>query len=151
MKKIVVVSDSHSNSYLLKKICLLHEDADVFLHAGDSEDNEINIYPFVSVKGNNDYYINDESKIIKIGDFSIYITHGHKIEKSIENLTRIAKMNGCKIIIYGHTHVPFYQENDGVYILNPGALAYPRSAIGQTYAIISITNDNKVIIEHKQL
>ena len=151
MKKIIVVSDSHSNTYLLKKIQLIHEDAYMFLHAGDSEDNEINIYPFVAVKGNNDYYIKDESKIIKIGEIYIYLTHGHKIEKSVENLSRIARINKCNIIIYGHTHVPFYQEFDGVHILNPGALAYPRSAIGQTYAIISITDENKVIIEHKQL
>ena len=89
MKKIIVVSDSHSNTYLLKKIQLIHEDAYMFLHAGDSEDNEINIYPFVTVKGNNDYYIKDESKIIKIGEICIYLTHGHKIEKSVENLSRI--------------------------------------------------------------
>ena len=150
MKKIVVASDSHFNTYLLKNLCLRHCDADVFLNAGDSEDNDINIYPFISVKGNNDNYIKEEVKIIKIDDIKIYLTHGHKIEKSEENLLRIAKKNECNILIYGHTHVPFYKCIDNIHKLNPGALAYPRSAIGQTYAIITITDDKKILVEHRQ-
>ena len=37
-----------------------------------------------------------------------------------------------------------YEFVDGVHLLNPGALSYSRSQVGETYAIININKDNKI-------
>jgi len=147
MKQIVVVSDSHGNNIALEEIANKHKDAVCYLHAGDSEDYEANIYPFITIRGNNDYYVENEYRILKIDNFSIYLTHGHKMYLSKENLARKAKENKCDIIIYGHTHRPFYEFYDGIYIVNPGALSYPRSTMGETYAIITIDDNHKISVD----
>lgn len=144
MKKIIVTSDSHGDTYLLKQIASKHNDAIAYLHAGDSLDFEANLYPFVTIKGNNDYYISQESKTINIEPLRIYMTHGHKMYLKEENMVAKAKQLDCNMFIYGHTHVPFYQVVDGVHLLNPGACRYSRSIIGATYAIITISDNQEI-------
>ena len=144
MKKIIVTSDSHCDTYLLKQIANKHQDAIAYLHAGDSQDFEVNLHPFITVKGNNDFYINQESRIINIEPLRIYMTHGHKMYLNEENMVSKARLADCNMFIYGHTHTPFYQVVDGIHILNPGACRYSRSIIGATYAIITIDDDNKI-------
>ena len=151
MKQIIVVSDSHFNTSILKDIAFKHQNADLFLHAGDSEDYEANIYPFVSVKGNNDYLITDEIRIITFENLRILLTHGHKMYLSKENIVLKAKKHNCNVFIHGHTHVPYIEKVDDIYILNPGSLSYPRSVMGETYAIISIDDNKNVEIEIKQM
>ena len=144
MKKIIVTSDSHGDTYLLKQIASKHSDAIAYLHAGDSLDFEANLYPFVTIKGNNDYYISQESKTINIEPLRIYMTHGHKMYLKEENMVAKAKQLDCNMFIYGHTHVPFFQVVDGVHLLNPGACRYSRSIIGATYAIITISDNQEI-------
>ena len=149
-KQIIVVSDSHSNNQILKDIYLLYPNADAYLHLGDSEDYEANIYPFITVRGNNDYYIDLEYRIIQIDNVRIYMTHGHKMYLSKENMAIKAKKNNCQMFLFGHTHKPFYELYDGIYLVNPGALAYPRSTMQETYAIIYIEND-RIDVQFKQI
>lgn len=150
-KRIVVVSDSHGNQQILKDILLCHPHADLYLHLGDSEESLQNIYPFISVKGNNDYFIEEETKIVTIDDLKIYMTHGHKMHLSKENMVARANLHHCNAFFYGHTHVPFYEYYKGIYLLNPGSLAYPRSSYGKTYAIIDLIQDHTVNVEIKSL
>lgn len=144
MKKIIVTSDSHCDTYALKEIAKIHPDAIAYLHAGDSQDYEVNLYPFVTVKGNNDFYVSTESRILNIENLRIYLTHGHKMYLSIENIVAKAKQADCNMFIHGHTHTPFYQVVDGIHILNPGATRYSRSAVGPTYAIITIKENQEI-------
>jgi putative phosphoesterase len=144
MKTPIVVSDSHCDTYTLKHIANIHPDALAYLHAGDSQDYEINLYPFVTVKGNNDYYITQDSKILNIEFLKIYLTHGHKMILTEQNMVQKAKNADCNMFIFGHTHRPFYQEVDGVHLLNPGSTNYSRSPVGQTYAIITLKDDQKI-------
>ena len=144
MKKIIVASDSHCDTYNLKHIAKVHPDAIAYLHAGDSQDYEANLYPFVTVRGNNDYYVSNETRIINIEPLRIYMTHGHKMYLSEENMVNKAKQVDCNMFIYGHTHSPFYQVVDGVHLLNPGSVRNSRSIIGPTYAIILINENNEI-------
>jgi hypothetical protein len=45
----------------------------------------------------------------------------------------IAKNNGCKIILYGHTHIKKIEELDGLYIINPGSITKPRNKESNTF------------------
>ena len=150
MKKIIIVSDSHGNDKALKDIILAHPNADAYLHLGDSETFEENIYPFITIKGNNDYYIVNEYRILHIGPLNIYMTHGHKMYLDKENIVSKARKNNCNMFLFGHTHKPFYELYKGIYIINPGSLAYPRSTMGETFAIVTIKDDNSIDVEFQK-
>mgnify|MGYP003297992236 CR=1 FL=1 len=54
--KILLVSDTHGNNEALDKILKIHPDMDLYLHLGDSESTPELLRPFVTVKGNCDFY-----------------------------------------------------------------------------------------------
>ena len=46
-----------------------------------------------------------------------------------------ARGNGAQIALYGHTHEPMTDYQDGLYVMNPGALGGARGS----YGIIDLT------------
>lgn len=151
MEQIVVVSDSHCRHDLLLYILSLYPNALAYLHLGDSQESENDIYPFITVKGNNDYLIAQEQRIITIKNLKIYMIHGHRMYLDKDNMVLKAKKYDCNVFLYGHTHIPFYEYYQGIMILNPGALTKARSSLGATYALINIDEDNSTSIEIKKL
>jgi putative phosphoesterase len=145
--KIVVASDNHRDLTLLKRIVQLHSDADLFLHAGDSGLDEREIEPFLTVKGNQDFLVKNNYRILELGSIRIYLMHGHRTFLSLNRLEALARENNCQIIIHGHTHVPYYRLVNGIHILCPGSLRYPRSRRGTTYALILINDEKNIQIE----
>lgn len=56
MKKIVIMSDNHGDMNMLTDIKVLEDDADYYIHCGDSESYSLqDLDGFVAVKGNNDW------------------------------------------------------------------------------------------------
>ncbi len=151
MEQIVVASDSHGNKKILDEIVLRHPRAISYLHLGDSGLSQDEIYPFISVKGNNDYLIDNEFRIVNINFLNIYMVHGHKMYLSKENMASKARQNNCNFFIFGHTHRPYFEIYQNVYLLNPGALAYPRGNMGATYAIINILDKEQIKVEFIQI
>ena len=150
MKQILVVSDSHCNHDALMYLYSLYPKAVAYLHLGDSQESASYIYPFITIKGNNDYMISEEYRIVNIEHLKIYMIHGHQMYLNKDNMVAKANRYGCNVFMYGHTHVPFYEFYNGVHILNPGALNRPRSPIGATYALINIDDNNNISFEIKQ-
>ena len=93
--KIVVVSDSHRNNQVLTEILKREKDADLFLHAGDMEEEPRLLFPYICVKGNCDYFNVDTERIIPLGKHKLYISHGHLFSLTRNNILRIAKENKC--------------------------------------------------------
>lgn len=135
--KIVVTSDSHGRVEILKRIAA-SEKADLYLDAGDSEREERELPPFLSVRGNRDHLITNRYRIVTAGGMRIFLFHGNRSPLDRDYLARLAKNNDCQIIIHGHTHVPRHAVHDGIHILCPGSVAFPRSLKRTTYAVISL-------------
>lgn len=146
--KIVVVSDSHGMTSFLDKIPMIHPDARMYLHAGDSEMHDFELGQFETVKGNCDYYIENKYKFIDLYGVKIFMFHGDHTSLDLNVLVGIAKNKGANIIIHGHTHIPYYNYVDGVHVLCPGSLAYPR-VTRATYAVITFTNPSDIKVEIK--
>lgn len=140
--KILLVSDSHSHDELLKKIANKHNDCDLYIHCGDSQSSKENIYPFVSVRGNCDFYSSDFSRnLVLISPLGkIYVEH---IPFFLTNINELKK-KGFVLYLHGHTHVKKDEIIDGIRIINPGSLAYPRDN-SKSYAIVTI--DKKISVE----
>lgn len=150
--KFVVVSDNHGLVDLLNSIRIKHQDADAFIHCGDSEMTEYQLSGWASVEGNNDYYADlPLSRILNINGFKVFVTHSHKFSyfNRNERMVEKALKEGCQLICFGHTHVFFDEVVDGVRLLNPGSLRYNRDGSKPCYAVVSVDDDNysKISIE----
>ena len=66
--EIVVVSDTHKSIGFIETLVNRHPNAKLYLHAGDSELQAFEIEPFLSVKGNCDYYITNPIRLVEIKD-----------------------------------------------------------------------------------
>ena len=134
--KILVVSDTHRKDDNLKLVLSEECPLDMLIHLGDAEGSEHFIPDWVNpecrmemVLGNNDFFSRlDREREIDIAGHKAFITHGHYYGVSMgpEGLVDEAKSRGCDIAMYGHTHRPFLDVIDGVTVLNPGSLSYPR-------------------------
>ena len=64
----------------------------------------------------------------ELGGCKVLITHGHYYYVSLntEELRRQARTRGKDIVMFGHTHKPYLDVQEGLTVLNPGSLSYPR-------------------------
>ena len=54
--------------------------------------------------------------------------------------------------MFGHTHRPFFLQKDGMTILNPGSLSFPRQeGRRSSYMIMEVDEDGKLSFEQKYL
>ena len=119
---------------------------DKLIHCGDVEGREIFIEaladcPCCIVAGNNDFFCDlPREQEITIGGKKALVTHGHYYGVSIDlsGIADEARSRGCEIAFFGHTHKPVVAQKNGVLVINPGSLAYPRqSGRKSSYVILN--------------
>ena len=56
------------------------------------------------------------------------LTHGHYyyVSMGTQMLKSDAKARGFDIAMFGHTNRPCLEQAEGIVVLNPGSLSYPR-------------------------
>ena len=134
--KILLVSDSHGDYESLDRLYKMHPNMDLYLHAGDSEQDEWSLKPFVSVRGNCDHYYDFPNFLVIPSPMgNIYVQHTPYISKSVIN------EHNAKIVIHGHTHRRRNEKNNDIVFINPGALSYARDKYDGSYAILTIENN----------
>lgn len=134
--KILIISDTHRKDDNMRRVIEEQAPLDLLIHLGDAEGSEYLIEKWVNegcklalVMGNNDFFSSLDREIeLKIGPHRILLTHGHyyNVSLGVEYLYEEALERKCDIAMYGHTHRPFLETINGVTILNPGSLSYPR-------------------------
>ena len=135
--KILLVSDSHSDYASLDRLAAMYPEMDLYLHAGDSEQDEWSIKPFISVRGNCDHYYDFPIFLIIPSPYgNIFVQHLPFISKSV-----IAEHN-AKIVIHGHTHTRRNEMKNGILYVNPGAISYARDKFDGSYAILDIESNS---------
>ena len=145
--RIVVISDTHGNSFILQKILERHQpDASLVIFLGDGlrefEDVQT-LYPglkYCCVAGNCDFgSMVKRTDLVFADGRRILITHGDGfgIKSSTERLLKAARDNHADIALFGHTHCGMTQYADGIYLMNPGSPAAPRGS-GPSYGIIDL-------------
>lgn len=133
--RIIVCSDSHGNSSALDEIYRRYPNCDLYLHAGDSEDDEWSIKPFESVLGNCDYRGDFPTRrIIDTPYGTLLIQHHPEMPKDI------IKEYKVKIFIHGHTHRRKDIEENGIRIINPGSISFSRDGNELSFVIIDINS-----------
>lgn len=147
--RILAISDSHKNTFVIEKIILREPTAKHIFFLGDcAGDIEDLIYEFDDrcfhiVSGNCDFFSLYPSSGIEILDGRrIFYTHGHTlgVKHGLDNLINTARSNNCQLALYGHTHASQILYDEGIYIVNPGSCSQPRSG-NASYAVIDVIND----------
>lgn len=151
--RIAVISDSHGRGSIVDRIIRREYEAEVIIFLGDvTNDIEDFTYEYTDkkffiVSGNCDRFSSDYpySTVAKLGGIKIFITHGHTlgVKGGTGALSNAARQSGCKIALYGHTHIPNIKYEDGLYIVNPGSCSRSRDG-GNSYAVIDI-RDNGIL------
>ena len=153
MKKILVLSDSHS--YFDKALKIFEiEKPDVVIAAGDGIgdiDDLSYVHPeatYYMVKGNCDFFERNhsEEKIFEIEGKKFFLTHGHlyDVKRSLSSIKVIGEKLNVSLIIFGHTHKPYIEKYGDITLFNPGATEDGR------YGVIILENKN-IQLFHKQL
>ena len=135
--KILLVSDSHGDYGSLDRLYKMYPNMDLYLHAGDSEQDEWSLKPFISVRGNCDHYYDFPNYLLipsPVGN--IYVQHTPHVSKSVIN------EHNVKIVIHGHTHTRRHERISGILYVNPGAISFARDKYNGSYAILTIENND---------
>lgn len=160
--RIGLISDTHMplrRRALPPELFDLFRGVDLILHAGDVGelwvlDQLSAIAPVIAVHGNDD---SDEAQtelpyqqVIAAAGLRILLWHSHFPDRDIEmdsrrpnaisparNLER-ARRAGAQVVVFGHWHIPFVHRQDGICVINPGALASGNLFSRQTVASVAL-------------
>ncbi len=151
---ILVVSDSHHKDDNLKDVLSRLGMIDFFVHLGDAEGTEGLIQQYAGdgvkcffVQGNNDFFTNLPRDIVAtFGKHKCFLTHGHYygVNMDLSILAEEAKIRGCDVAMFGHTHRPCLKMVNGVMCINPGSISFPRQMDRKpSYMVIDISEDGE--------
>lgn len=146
--KVVVFSDAHGNKEAIKRILEFNPDAEYIISLGDSElkHNFLQDLDIIAIKGN---YPRDGGfvyeSILEVEGKRLFLTHGHKYGVSTDMRKLLAKGMETEVdlVLYGHTHIPKFDNVAGVFYINPGSIGSPRSKNASSYLILNIERDKE--------
>ena len=132
--RVLIVSDTHGRHNGLDRALQEAGDIDMLIHLGDVEGGEAYIDAVADcekhiVRGTNDFFSDlPREEEFYIGKYKTFITHGHSYYVSLdpEYIREEGKARKADIVMFGHTHKPFFEESDEIIVLNPGSLSFPR-------------------------
>ncbi len=142
MKKILVLSDSHSSMGLMR-LAIQAVQPDAVVHLGDHYDDgqalaeEYRHIPFHQVPGNcdrcrcPDWEI--QRKCYDVCGLRLFMTHGHLhgVKSGTGRLIREAREMQAQVALYGHTHqADCHREENGMWVLNPGSCGSSAGSVG---------------------
>ena len=65
---------------------------------------------------------------LAIDGVTMFVTHGH-----VYHLKHLPPLGKNEILLHGHTHVPAWEKQDGVWYLNPGSVSIPKEDTPHSY------------------
>lgn len=148
--RILLVSDTHRMNGNFYEVLEKEAPIDMVIHCGDAEGSEYELAAvagcdFECVCGNNDFFtVLPKERVLDIAGNKIFVTHGHcyNVSAGYDRLADEALSRGCNMAFFGHTHIPFMEEVNDVFLVNPGSLTYPRQHGRIPTYVIAETDEN---------
>lgn len=161
--KYLFASDIHGSAYYCRKLLEIFEKGDFenlilmgdTLYHGARNDlpeeygtktctEMLNEYAgkIIACRGNCDaeidqmvlqFPIMSDYNLLTLNGITFFQTHGH-----IYGPEKLPPMGVCKALVFGHIHLPVarFDEEAGVYFLNPGSISIPKGGNPGSYAIL---------------
>lgn len=157
--KVVVISDIHGSKFYANKIIEIMNDenpdklillGDLYYHGprnpltGEYNPGEVaNILnsfkdKIIAIKGNCDAEVDEMISEFKLNEYleveinnrKVFLSHGHKY--NIDSLPPVE----FDVMLYGHFHMGFIHEENGMIIANPGSISLPKNNTKNSYLVI---------------
>lgn len=170
--KLMIASDIHGSAYYAEKLLNAYRESgaqrlvllgDILYH-GPRNDLPKDYAPkrviemlnavsdeLLCVRGNCDTEVDQmvlnfpvlaDYAVLFLDGKTVYLTHGHKY--GADNFPNVKKGD---VIIQGHTHVPMFEERDGVLCINPGSVSIPKEGSAHRCLIYDGGEYREVILE----
>lgn len=145
--KIGVMSDSHGNLKAVKQAVEEMGPVDVIIHLGDYVEDALYLKtitnaPVHMLKGNLDSFADQGSMSLEttLGGFRVFACHGHKhgVKNDLHHLYYAGLEKSAQVILYGHTHHAYIEDDGQVLLMNPGSVGAPRLDDPPSYGLITI-------------
>lgn len=150
--KVVVLADTHTRGAtraLPASAWPYLETADHVLHAGDVADTALldeiaALAPLTVVSGNLDamdvrHWGATEEARLELGGIRVGMVHDAGPRAKRWERMR-ARFPDERVVVFGHSHVPFNEDRDGLLLFNPGSPTWPRRAPFPSMGILWIEN-----------
>ncbi len=166
--KILICSDIHGSLFFTKKLqeIIKKEEPNKIIILGDlyyhgprnpltEEYNPMEVAKILNnlkenlivIKGNCDAKVDEmisefpmhEYYVMEINGKKIFFTHGHKWNKENQPEEKF------DILVYGHFHTGFIEEENNKIFLNPGSISLPKNGTENSYAIIT---ENEILLKN---
>jgi putative phosphoesterase len=150
--KVGVISDTHIPAIvpsLPPAVFEIFKNVDLILHAGDIVELSVldelrAIAPVEAVAGNMDdmrvHQALPFKKVMTLGAFRVGLIHGKwRIDIQKEMIRK--EFESVDLIVYGHSHTPFWGRVDDTLFLNPGSPTDKRYAPYNSVAILDIGDE----------
>jgi hypothetical protein len=156
--RVAVIADTHSRPHPRAAELVAALAPDAIVHAGDIGDTAVldtfaAIAPLVAVRGNIDEHgLPDVVGIdVRDGDTSVYRVcllhigvYGAKIRA---DAARTAHAQKARLLVCGHSHVPFIGKDKGLTVFNPGSIGPRRFTLPIVFGVLEIAN-GKLDLHH---
>ena len=114
--------------------------ADLILHAGDLMDpallEELAAHaPVRAVRGNLDPLDLSESLEFEFGGIRVAMIHDSGRKQGRRTRMR-RRFPDARVVVFGHSHIPFLEDEDGLMLLNPGSPTDRRRQPRHTFALL---------------
>lgn len=148
--RIGVISDTHmplKGKDLPPFVYDAFRGVDKILHAGDINDWFVlrqlkSIAPTIAVAGNTDLpsmrAILGEKSLHEFLGFKIGLVHGHWGRGNTTPERALNTFPTADVIVFGHSHQPYYRFHGRQLLLNPGSACDPRSQPRASVAILHL-------------
>ena len=148
---VVVVADTHGQAHPSASTLIRELSPGLIIHGGDIGDLGVleplrGIAPLLAVRGNIDARVPGLADSMDIdfvrGGQSVlkaWLTHiavyGPKLRAEV---ARAAKACAARLVLCGHSHVPFIGRDKGLVMFNPGSIGPRRFHLPITFGVLSI-------------
>jgi putative phosphoesterase len=148
---LAIVADTHSRPHPKAARWIAALEPDAILHAGDIGDLTVldrlgELAPVIAVRGNIDERAPQLPDIVSIdvrsgGESSMKMllmhiaVYGPKVRA---DAARAAAASGAKLIVCGHSHVPFIGRDKGLTVFNPGSIGPRRMHLPIVFGVLEI-------------
>ena len=142
---IGVISDTHGR--FDPEVVEVFQGVDHILHAGDIGDETVvdelrKLAPVTAAAGNVDRYPiaarYPKTQIVEIDHRVMLVTH---IRPSPATVAKHLRGRRPDVIVFGHSHRPAVEWDDGVLLLNPGSAGQSRFGLPRTVALFEVADE----------
>ena len=138
--KLGIISDTHGR--VPNPVHDALAGVDHILHAGDVGPVDVlteleAIAPVSAVLGNTDHGLAlPETHVEEFAMHKFLIHHIVDVSMLSQRVRAMLTEEHPDVVVFGHTHIPFQEEIDGILYLNPGSASQPRDFSAASVAIV---------------